>query len=70
MSKFEINRITIELIRAILRFRFTSLAPMSKFDSIPVAVLDPADRFGKEVILELLLGSLITYPPLFTLFTL
>ena len=29
MSKFEINRITIELIRAILRFRFTSLAPLS-----------------------------------------
>ena len=27
MSKFEINRIIIEIIRAILRFRFTSLLP-------------------------------------------
>ena len=30
MSKFEINSITIELIRAILGFCFTSLVPMSK----------------------------------------
>jgi hypothetical protein len=27
MSKFEINRITLELIRAILRFRFSFLPP-------------------------------------------
>ena len=27
MSKFEINRIIIELIRAILKFRFTSQLP-------------------------------------------
>ena len=30
MSKFEINRIAIELITAILRFCSSSLAPMSK----------------------------------------
>ena len=30
MSKFEINRITKELIRAILRFRFSFLAPKLK----------------------------------------
>ena len=44
MSKFEINRITIELIRAILRFHFTSLAPLSKFDSIHNHFLTAAQR--------------------------
>ena len=34
MSKFEINRIIIELIRAILRFRFTSLAPKWRENNI------------------------------------
>ena len=36
MSKFEKNRITIELIRAILRFRSSFLAPMSKENSIQI----------------------------------
>jgi hypothetical protein len=34
MSKFEINRMTIELIRAILRFRSSFLAPMSKENNL------------------------------------
>ena len=36
MSKFEINRMTIELIRAILRFRSSFLAPMSKENNIQI----------------------------------
>ena len=36
MSKFEINRMTIELIRAILRFHSSFLAPMSKENNIQI----------------------------------
>ena len=36
MSKFEINRIIIELIRAILRFRFTSLLPKWQENNIQI----------------------------------
>ena len=36
MSKFEINRMTIELIRAILRFRSSFLAPMLKEHNIQI----------------------------------
>ena len=36
MSKFEINRMTIELIRAILRFRSSFLLPMSKENNIQI----------------------------------
>ena len=36
MSKFEINCMTIELIRAILNFRSSFLAPMSKENSIQI----------------------------------
>ena len=38
MLKFEINRMTIELIRAILRFRSSFLAPMSKENNIQIYV--------------------------------
>jgi hypothetical protein len=34
MSKFEINRITIELIKAILRFRFSFLPPKREENNI------------------------------------
>ena len=36
MLKFEINRITKELIRAILRFRSSFLLPMSKENNIQI----------------------------------
>jgi hypothetical protein len=36
MLKFEINRMTIELIRAILRFRSSFLLPMSKENNIRI----------------------------------
>ena len=36
MSKFEINRMTKKLIRAILRFRSSFLAPMSKENIIQI----------------------------------
>ena len=36
MSEFKINRMTIELIRAILRFRSSFLLPMSKENNIQI----------------------------------
>jgi hypothetical protein len=39
MSKFEINRITKELIRAILRFRSSFLAPTLKENNIQIQLL-------------------------------
>ena len=47
MSKFEINRIIIELIRAILRFRFTSLLPKWQENNIQILLVsDFKDQCG------------------------
>ena len=49
MSKFEINRITKELIRAILRFCSSILLPMSKSDSIQRGDFCGVWNFSKSV---------------------
>ena len=64
MSKFKINRMTIELIRAILRFRSSFLAPMSKENNIQLrkgldtveslsagAARDPNRNMGSVIII-------------------
>ena len=47
MSKFEINRITIELIRAILRFRFSFCPPKLLPNNIQILFGDSLGG-GKE----------------------
>ena len=52
MSKFEINRMTIELIRAILRFHSSFLLPMSKENNMQVPELHFFPLLVYEIYIE------------------
>ena len=60
MSKFEINRMTIELIRAILRFRSSFLLPMSKENNIRILFsLDIGSRKEERNLRIALINSIV-----------
>jgi hypothetical protein len=60
MSKFEINRMTIELIRAILRFRSSFLLPMSKENNIQILFsLDIGSRKEERNLRIALINSIV-----------
>jgi hypothetical protein len=50
MSKFEINRITIELIRAILRFRSSFLPPKREQNNIQIGGRKEKQNLGIALI--------------------